>query len=77
MKRLELITKTISYLKLVVLEISISSKRLDEVVNDIMKIGLEMIFKKYGIDGSVHQNYESASREISKIKNWSDIKGKL
>jgi len=52
-------------------------KRLDEVVNDIMKIGLEMIFKKYGIDGSVHQNYGSASREISKIKNWSDIKGKL
>ena len=52
-------------------------KQLDQVVNGLMKMGLEMMLQKYGLDELVDGNISTSGREISKTRKWEEIKRKL
>jgi len=42
-----------------------------------MKMGLEMMLQKYGLDELVDGNISTSGREISKTRKWEEIKRKL
>ena len=56
---------------------SLYQKLLDGFVNEIMKMGREMLFNKFGLQNPEVENTVRVSREISKVKKWSEIKDEL